>query len=153
MLVLLAAACADGTPVDPLEGLPPVEPAVPGAFDLSFQLDPDLVPDMAEPAAGAVLGAVYDEADATATGPVDGAVPLYDYVTASLDLTDGAVSASAAETPLLDAPVVWLLACLDGNADGCGCGDPVTVPNANKVRVIGGVTTPIVVTFDLLHPC
>jgi hypothetical protein len=153
MLVLLAAACADGTPVDPLEGLPPVEPAVPGAFDLSFQLDADLVPDMAEPAAGAVLGAVYDEADATATGPVEGAVPLYDYVTASLDLTDGAVSASAAETPLLDAPVVWLLACLDGNADGCGCGDPVTVPNANKVRVIGDVTTPIVVTFDLLHPC
>ncbi|MDP2317608.1 MAG: hypothetical protein Q8P41_32280 [Pseudomonadota bacterium] len=127
--------------------------ATPGTLALAFQIDGDLVPQMTEAPIGAVLGAVYAEADATVTGPVDGAVPLYDFVTAALDLADGAPTGVAATTPPLSPGVVWLLACLDGDGNGCECGDPVTLPNANKVRVEAAAETPITVSMDLLHPC
>lgn len=154
-MALLLLACVDA----PIEGAPPsdtsepVGSSEPGTLTLAFQMDADLVPEMAEAASGTILGAVYVESDCTAAGPHDGAVPAYDFVTGTLDLHDGAVSAVSVTTPPLDAGTVWVLACLDGDANGCDCGDPVTVPNDNKVRVVGAAETPIVVTMDLLHPC
>ncbi|MES2643669.1 MAG: hypothetical protein V4850_29555 [Myxococcota bacterium] len=143
----------------PVEGELPDDSAAlqpvgdPGTLAVAFQLDTDLVPEMAEPPTGTVLGAVYAETDCTAAGPLDGAVPIYEFVTAPLDLGDGAASAVSATTPPLDPGPVWVLACLDGDANGCDCADPVTVPNSNKVLVVGAAETPIVATLDLLHPC
>jgi hypothetical protein len=141
----------DDRPASDTAGLQPV--GDPGTLAVAFQLDADLVPEMAEPPTGAVLGAVYAETDCTAAGPLDGAVPLYEFVTAPLDLGDGAASVVSATTPPLDPGAVWVLACLDGDANGCDCADPVTVPNTNKVLVVGAAETPIVATLDLLHPC
>ncbi len=125
----------------------------PGTLALAFQVDADLVPEMDEPPVGVVLGAVYAEADADEVGSNDGAVPLYEFSTDPLDLVDPDGSQVAVTTPLLDAQAVWILACLDSDGNGCECADPVTLPNDNKVLVVGAEETTFHVTLGLLHPC
>lgn len=126
----------------------------PGTLRLSFAMDADLIPTMAEAASGTFRGSVYAEADASAVGPNDGAVALFDFEAPGIAMDAGGEdSAVALTTEPLDAAVVWVLGCLDTAGDDCECGDPITIPNENKVAVPAATETPITVTMSLLHPC
>jgi hypothetical protein len=122
-------------------------------------MDDDYIPALAaagQSPVGTFGGSVYAEADATSMGPVDGAVPLQEFAVEGVDLTvDGGPTATLLVTEAFDAQVGWVLGCLDVDvpADGCGDeGDPITVPNENKVQVVGGAETPFTVYMGMLRP-
>ena len=115
-------------------------------------MEADLIPSMENPPVGTFEGSVYGEVDATALGPNEGAVSLEDF-SAVIDLTDGGPSEVACTTGELDAGVVWVLGCLDVDGDGCGDeGDPITIPNENKVLIAADTETPFTVVMSMLRP-
>jgi hypothetical protein len=70
-----------------------------------------------------------------------------------LDLSDGGGPSDVAWTSeALDPQTLWILGCLDSDDNECDCGDPITVPNDNKVIVSSG-TNSITVRMELLNPC
>jgi hypothetical protein len=124
----------------------------PGTMLLSFDLDADLIPTMSEPAAGTFQGSVFAEADASAIGPVAGAVPLVDFESPAMDFgTEGGVLADVVTVGPIDSQVVWILGCFDSDATGCDKGDPITVPNENKFQATPGEAS-YTIKMTLLNP-
>ena len=108
----------------------------PATLHLSFDLDPDLIPTMDEPAAGTFKGSVFAEADASAVGPNEGAVPLADFESEPIDFdTTGGVRANLATVGPIDAQIVWILGCLDSDANECDTHDAITVPNLSLIHI------------------
>lgn len=128
----------------------------PGTLALSFQMDEDYIKSMkadGESPVGEFQGSIYAEADATSLGPVDGATSLQDFAV-DIDLSDGGGPTEVAfVTEELEPGIVWILGCLDAGGDGCGDpGDPITIPNENKVEVLAGAETPFTVYMGMLRP-
>ncbi|MSP55731.1 MAG: hypothetical protein EXR69_09040 [Myxococcales bacterium] len=124
-----------------------------GSLALSFEMEADLIPSMENAPVGTFEGSIYAEADGTAIGPNEDAVSLEDF-SAEVDLSnDGGPSGVACTTGTLDAGVVWVLGCLDVDGNGCGDeGDPITIPNENKVVIAVDVETPFTVVMSMLRP-
>lgn len=152
LLLLIAgfgSACIGGEPDDSGDAAP----TGPGTLALSFRMDPDLLPSMAEAPAGPFRGSVFREDDATSIGPVDGARALVEFEAAALDLSaDGGPSAVAWTSEPIEPQIVWVLGCLDVDANDCDEGDPITIPNENKLRIDAGVETPFEVFLGMLNP-
>jgi hypothetical protein len=157
LLLLALAACTgkDGETGD----TPPADtaPTGPGTLALSFQMDDDYIGRMekaGESPVGTFYGSIYAEDDASSIGPNDGSEPLQDFHAEGLDLTtDGGPSDVACTTEPLEPGIVWVLGCLDVADDGCGdAGDPITIPNQNKVEVLPGAETPFTVFMGMLRP-
>lgn len=150
LLLLLACTGADDSGADDT-GIPGTPG--PGSLSLTFRMDDDYIADMAEPPVGTFRGSIYAEADASAVGPVDGAEPLLDIAVEGIDLSDGGGPTTAPfETEALDPQVVWVLGCLDSDGNDCDQGDPITVPNENKVEVAADTSTPFEVYLGMLNP-
>jgi len=163
MLTLLATLLAcTGSDVDSASGDSAADTDVstgPGTLALSFRMDDDYLATMAEDGqspVGTFGGSIYAEADASSVGPVDGAVPLADFSVTGIDLTvNGGPTGVLFRSDPLEAQVVWILGCLDVDdpADGCGdVGDPITIPNENKVQVLAGSETAFEVYMGMLRP-
>ncbi|MDP2310323.1 MAG: hypothetical protein Q8P18_30180 [Pseudomonadota bacterium] len=136
-----------------------VVPTGPGTLALSFRMDADYVATMAEDGQspiGTFGGSVYAEEDSTGVGPNDGAVALLDFSVPGIDLTvDGGPTTVLLVTEALEPQIVWVLGCLDVDVptDGCGdVGDPITLPNENKVQVLAGTETPFEVYMGMIRP-
>ena len=114
----------------------------------------DLVAD-GESANALVNGSVYMEADVVdSSGPVEGAVSLGDF-SVMVDLTDGGgPSAVIFTTELLEPQIVYVLGCMDSDADGdCGDkGDPVTMPPTNKAQVAAEAETAFTMVLGIRRP-
>ena len=156
LLLLLACAGSPGSPgAGGSDTSAPLDSGdtSPGALALSFQMEADLIASMDVPPVGSFYGSIYAENDASAGGPDDGAVSLED-LSADLDLSDNGGPTDVLYTSQpLDSAVVWVLGCLDVDGDGCGDeGDPITVPNDDKVAVPGGSETPFTVYMSMLRP-
>jgi hypothetical protein len=155
-LFTLATGCTGGKPADTATddtGTHDTAPAGPGTLSLSFEMDEDYIPQMDEPPVGSFLGSVYAEADASSIGPNDGAVPLFDLQVDDIDLSDGGGPTAVLYTSdPLDAQIVWILGCLDSDANDCDHNDPITVPNTNKVQVVAATDTQFNVYFGMLNP-
>ncbi len=154
LLTFLActAGSGDSGPADTGGDTAPVDDG-PATLYLSFQMDDDLIDNMSEAPAGTFRGSIYREDDATAIGMNDGAESLVDFESDSLDLSgNGGPSAIAWTSEPIDAQTLWILGCLDSDTNDCECGDPITVPNDNKVVVTPG-SNAITVKMELLHPC
>lgn len=130
----------------------------PGTLAISVKMEDDLLIDLAddgETAVATVSGEVFAEADVEdGSGPIAGAVALGDF-SADVDLSDdGGPSAVIYTTVELDPQIVYVLGCLDSDANGdCGDeGDPVTFPSQNKFQVVAGVETPITMQLGLRRP-
>ena len=125
----------------------------PATLALAFAMDGDLIEDMQEAPIGVFRGSIYAEADASAIGPVEGASSLVDFVSAEVDLSaDGGPSGTAWTSEPIEAQTVWILGCLDTDDTDCECGDPITIPNDNKV-VLTGCPNSLTVQMEMLHPC
>lgn len=145
MWLALLAACTSG------EG--DSAPPGPGALGLTFRMDADYLEAMSEPATGTFRGSVYAEADASSIGPTEGASSLLDFQVVGLDLSDGGgPSTTPYVTDPLEPQVVWVLGCLDTAGDDCEQGDPITIPNENKVEVLADDPTAFEVYLGMLHP-
>lgn len=149
-LVLLLTAC---TGADSAQDSGPVADTSPGTLALAFQVEEDLIVSMDTPPVGTFYGSIYAEDDGTAIGPNDGATSMEDF-SVEMDLSDGGGPTSALYTTgPLASEVVWVLGCLDVDANGCGDeGDPITVPNDDKVAVPAGAETPVTVAMNMLRP-
>lgn len=149
-LLLLLAAC---TGRDSADDSAPVLDTSPGSLALAFQMEEDLIVSMDAPPVGTFYGSIYAEDDATAIGPNDGAASMEDF-SVDMDLSDGGgPTAALYTTGPLDSDVVWVLGCLDVDANGCGDeGDPITVPNDDKVAVPAAAETPVTVAMNMLRP-
>ncbi len=152
LLTALLLACT-GPDSAPGDSATDSVPETGGTLALSFQMEADLIPSMDSPPSGEFGGEIYDEDDCTAIGPNEGALPLESF-SAVMDLTDGGGPTGVLyTTAALDASVVWILGCLDVDANGCGDeGDPITVPNDNKVLLQPGAETPFTVYMSMLRP-
>lgn len=150
-LLLALLGCSD-VKTDDTAGVADTAPSGPGTLSLTFGMDTDYISNMSEPPSGSFLGSVYAEADASSIGPVDGAVPLFDLQVDGLDLSSGGPTAVVYTSDPLDAQIVWILGCLDSDGNDCDYGDPITVPNTNKVQVAAGVDTTFNVYFGMLNP-
>jgi hypothetical protein len=160
MLALLLFACTTAEPDDTAEI--PVAPDTeegPGTLALSFRMDDDYLAAIAEngqTALGTFGGEIYAEDDASSVGPNEGAVSLYSFSVEGVDLTvEGGPTAVLHVTEAFDPQIVWVLGCLDIDvpADGCGdVGDPITIPNENKVQVAAGAETAFTVYMGMLRP-
>ena len=51
----------------------------------------------------------------------------------------------------IDPQVVWVLGCFDSDDNDCDAGDPITIPNENKLQV-DATTTTLTLTLSLLSP-
>lgn len=143
LLALLACATA---PVDSAE-------TGPALLQLSFAMDADLVADMDDAPAGTFRGSIYAEDDASGVGPAEGAESLVDFVSEVVDLADsGGPSAVAWTSEALDPQTLWILGCLDVDANDCDCKDPITRPMDVKFAVVPG-NNALTVRMELLHPC
>lgn len=153
LLFSLAIACAgDKDATQSGHTGEPTTPQGPATLHLSFDLDPDLIPTMNEPAMGTFRGSIFAEADVSAVGPNDGAVALVDFTSDPLDFgTVGGVLANMATVGPIDAQIVWILGCLDSDGNDCDQGDPITIPNENKLQILPG-DGDYTVTMTLLNP-
>lgn len=153
LVVILAAGCSGGSDTDTDTGAAETGGTnEPSTMVLSFDLDPDLIPTMEEPAAGVFHGSLFAEADASPIGPNDGAVALLDFDSPALDFgTAGGVQAETVTVGPIDPQVVWIVGCLDSDANECDKGDPITIPNENKQQVTPGEAA-YVVRMTLLNP-
>jgi hypothetical protein len=159
MLLSLLLACTGSAPVDSGGDSAESLPTGPGTLALTFRMDDDYLSEMeaaGQPPVGIFGGSIYAEADASSIGPNEGASPLASFSVAGVDLTvSGGPTDVLFTTEPLDAQVVWVLGCLDVDvpADGCGdVGDPITIPNENKVQVNAGTETPFEVYMGMLRP-
>ncbi|MBM4367777.1 MAG: hypothetical protein FJ102_16310 [Deltaproteobacteria bacterium] len=151
-VILLLLACTGNEP-DSSDSASEDSGATLATLQLSFQMDDDLIEGMDEPPAGVFRGSIYREDDATAVGMNDGAESLVDFESSSLDLSDGGgPSAVAWTSEPLEPQTLWVLGCLDSDANDCECGDPITVPNDNKFAVVPGDNA-LTIRMELLHPC
>lgn len=158
MLVLLFAACTTDDDSGTLDTADSAEPTGPGTLAISVQMEDDLLTDLAddgESAIAIVAGEVYAEADVEeGSGPIAGAVPLGEF-SETVDLSDdGGPSGVLLVTVPLEPQIVYVLGCLDSDANGdCGdAGDPVTFPSQNKFQVFAGVETPVIMQLGLRRP-
>lgn len=151
ILFACTAAGTDSAPADTADSNPAAEG--PATLYLSFQVDDDLIDNMSEPPAGTFQGSIYREDDATAVGMNEGAASLVDFESDPIDLSgNGGPSAIAWTSEPIDPQTLWILGCLDSDDNDCECGDPITVPNDNKVAVTPGDNA-LIVKMELLHPC
>lgn len=148
-LLLLLAACTGTDSADSAHD----SESTPGTLALAFQMEEDLIVSMDVPPIGTFYGSIYAEDDASAIGPNDGAASLED-LSVEVDLTDaGGPTGTLYTSGPLVFDVVWVLGCLDVDANGCGDeGDPITVPNDNKVAVPAAAETPVTVAMNMLRP-
>lgn len=152
-MILLLLACTGSTTETGDTSAEGDTTATLATLQLSFQMDDDLIEGMDEPPIGLFHGSIYREDDATAIGMNEGAESLVDFESTSLDLSGGGGPSEVAWTSEpLEPQTLWILGCLDSDANDCECGDPITVPNDNKVAVVQG-DNPITVRMELLHPC
>lgn len=152
LTLLVALACTPKTEDDSAG-----PPSGPGTLTVSLQMDADYIPAMeanGEAPIGTFEGSVYAEADATSIGPNDGAASLEDFSIPGVDLSDGGGPTGPLWTSApLDPQIVWVLGCLDVDGNGCGDdGDPITIPNENKVELLPGVDTPFTLYMGMLRP-
>jgi hypothetical protein len=150
--MLFSLLCACGA-----EDSGTAEATGPGTLALSFQIDDDLIGDMEEDGeapVGTFGGSIFAEDQASNVGPVEGAVSLVDFEVELDLLPDGGPSAVLYTTEPLDPQIVWILGCLDSDAnDDCGdVGDPITEPPANKVEILPEVETAFTVYMGMLRP-
>lgn len=125
----------------------------PASLVLSFDLDADLIPTMDEPATGVFRGSVFAEADASAIGPNEGAVPLADIASPVLDFgTTGGRSPVSVTIERIAPQILWVVGCLDSDDNDCDCKDAVTLPNENKFDATSGENV-LTITMSLLNPC
>lgn len=165
MTLLLAFACSgdskesveSSTTLDSADtavddGCSRVEGAT-GTLALTFAMEADYIPTMDEPPVGTFRGSVFACTDATAVGPVDGAVALLDINVEAVDLQpDGGPTEVLFHSDALPSERVWVLGCLDTDANDCDKHDPVTKPSSNRVVVAPDVETPFNVFFGILNP-
>ena len=151
LLLLLVACTSSEKETGDSAGTPTTECTGPGALDLTVAMTTDLQVSMDEPAVGTFRGSVYAEADASAIGPNDGASSLLDFTIEGVDLTTG-VDADVSTTDPIDPQIVWVLGCLDSDANDCDTNDAVTIPNENKVAVVCGDPTPFEIYLGILQP-
>lgn len=160
LLFLLACTgvVADDTAADP-DDTDTAVPTGPGTLAFSFRMDADYIAGMTEdgqPPIGTFGGSIYAENDASGVGPSEGAAPLLDFSVAGVDLrAEGGPTAALFVTDALEPQIVWVLGCLDVDVpkDGCGdVGDPITLPNENKVQVAAGTETPFEVYMGMIRP-
>lgn len=158
ILTLLLAACnpeADSG-IDTADTQPePSDTAStePGVLVLSFQMDVDYIDNMEEPPLGSFKGSIYAEDQSTAIGPIDGAVSLIDFEVLNIDLsTTGGPTAALWSSDPLPSQKLWVLGCLDSDANECDKKDPITVPNENKLLLAAGGETPFTVYLGMLSP-
>jgi hypothetical protein len=125
----------------------------PGSLRISFEMEADLIPSLETEPVGLFSGSIYAEADATATGPVEGASSLED-IEIAIDLSGtGGPTEALYTTGQLASGIVWVLGCLDLTADGCGDpGDPITIPSENKVIIEASAETPFTVQMNMIRP-
>ena len=161
MLALALLACSSADPDDTAEV--PVNAdtgEAPGTLALSFRMDDDYIATLeanGQAPVGTFGGSIYAEDDASSVGPNDGAVPLYDFSVEGVDLSleGGPTEVLHVTERSFEVQVVWVLGCLDVDdpADGCGdVGDPITIPNENKVQVVSGTETDFTVYMGMLRP-
>jgi hypothetical protein len=157
ILGFVAAGCSGGgtTPTDTDPGggdTGPTGPTGPGTMILGVDLDPDLIPGMEDPALGPFRGSVFAEADAGPFGPLEGAVSLADFTTEPIDFgADGGLKEAVHTLEGIDPQIVWILGCLDVDANDCDPKDPVTIPNENKLQVTSGEAA-YTLTLSILQP-
>jgi hypothetical protein len=155
MIALLLFIACTGANTDSTDGTKTTdsENTGPGTLAISFQMEEDLIPSMDSPPVGTFYGSIYAEADATPLGQNDGAISLEDF-SATMDLSDhGGPTEVLFTTQPLEVGVVWLLGCLDLNADDCGDpGDPITIPSENKALVVAGTETAVTIQMNMLRP-
>ena len=125
----------------------------PGVLVLSFRMDVDNIDNMEEPPLGTFKGSIYAEDQSTAIGPIDGAVSLIDFEVLNIDLsTTGGPTAALWSSDPLPSQKLWVLGCLDSDANDCDKKDPITVPNENKLLLAAGGETPFTVYLGMLSP-
>ncbi len=152
-MILLLVACTGSTGETGDTSVEGDTTSTLATLQLRFQMDDDLIEGMDEPPIGLFHGSIYREDDATAIGMNDGAESLVDFASSSLDLSNGGGPSEAAWTSdPLDPQTLWILGCLDSDANDCECGDPITVPNDNKFAVVPGDNA-LTIRMELLHPC
>lgn len=124
-----------------------------GTVALSFQMEWDYIGSMDEPPVGDFKGSVFACKDASAVGPVDGATSLLD-ITVALDLStsNGDATGVLYTSDPLPAQSVWILGCLDSDANDCDKHDLITRPSENKVVVAPDAETPFTIFFGMLNP-
>ena len=124
----------------------------PGVLGLMFSLDVDLIPDMEEPPIGNFRGSIYAEDQASALGPIDGAVALADIEIALDFFTTSDTTGVLWTSDPWPAQKLWVLGCLDSDGNDCDKKDPITVPNTNKFLLAPGGETDVTVSMELLNP-
>jgi hypothetical protein len=163
MLLLLAmagctnpAADTDGTDDTDVAYVEPAtcaEATRTGKLAFSVKMLADLIPSMDEPPVGPFLGSVFRTEDADGGGPHDGAEALLDFTIDGLDLSaDGGPTAVLFTTGDLPACRVFVLGCLDSDANDCDYHDAITLPNDNVGHVAPDATTDLQITMNLLNP-
>lgn len=129
----------------------------PGTLALTFRMEDDYIATMAkvgEEPVGTFGGSIFAEEDATELGPNKGAVSLEDFDVELNLLPDGGPTGVVYTTEPLDPQVVWILGCLDSDAnDECGDqGDPITRPSENKFQVVADTESTVEVFLGMLRP-
>ena len=148
-LLYLALACSSDPALD--SGGPATTPPDP-TIGLSFSMDVDLIEDMEEPPQGDFHGSIFAEDQATAVGPIDGAVTLADFTVPDLDLADGGPTEILWESDRIEPQKLWVLGCFDTDDNDCDAKDPITVPNTNKFLTLADQRTDLTVYLGLLSP-
>lgn len=156
ILLLALAGCATGADSSGDSAGEPAcdtaDTAEPGVLGVQFVLDADLVDNMEEPPVGAFHGSIFAEDQATATGPIDGAVSMVDFQV-DLDFTTSTDPTAVLWTSDPWPPQkLWVLGCLDSDANDCDKKDPITVPNTNKFLLASCGETDVTVNMELLSP-
>lgn len=124
-----------------------------GTLALSFKMEWDYLGSMEEPPVGHFLGSIYACKDASAIGPVDGAVSLLDVdVEMDLSQSNGDPTAVLYTSTALPSESVWVLGCLDSDANDCDKHDLITRPTQNLVVVAPDAETPFTVFLGMLNP-
>lgn len=147
MLLLIACTGSEDSQPQDTEPTAPTE----AVLQLAFEIDDDLLTVMDEPAQGSFHGSVFAEADAGATGPVDGADSLFDFVSDPLDLSSSTSSGLAYVSEPFSPQIVWVLGCLDSDGNDCDSGDAVTIPNENKFEAVAGDNA-LTIQLNILQP-
>ncbi len=129
-----------------------------GTISVSFQMEEDYIAVMDEPPVGTFRGSLYRCLDATAIGPVEGAVSVVDITVEGVDLSGasgdpvGGPTGALWTSDALPAEKLWLLGCLDSDGNDCDYNDPITLPNENRVTVTPDTETPFTVDMGALNP-
>lgn len=131
-------------------------PIGPGVLSLSFEMNSDCVTSVEandELPVGTFHASIFAEADATSIGPNEGATPLLELSVSDVDLTGGGPTDVLWTSEPIDPQIVWVLGCLDLAEDGCDdAGDPITIPDENRVEIAPDADTAFTVDFRILRP-